>query len=132
MKLLTELNPKWLGMLRKDSGEGLSFDCPVCGPQHPLVVYFKNPRDGGNAMPRELSWTLNGSQFDTATIQPSIKYECFHGWVEYGRVFNISESPLTIWGDPGTGIPGPIALSPMQARSLAESVIHKADTQLGD
>lgn len=115
---LTNLNPKWNGLLRPDSGEGLSFDCPVCGPKHRLQVFFSNPLDGqSTASWQRQTWKRIGESFDALTIEPSIQYLCFHGWIEDGQVINISESTLSALMVVG-GVQRLVALSPKQAAAL--------------
>jgi hypothetical protein len=134
MKTLGSLNPKWLGVLRPDSGEGLTFDCPECGPKHRLVVYFRNPVDGKppaswvEALWAQQCGAEKGSvhdQFSNLIVQPSILYPCFHGWVEGGYVFDISESPLTVPTEKGL-----VALSPLQALEFSSEVQKRASAML--
>ena len=119
MKKLTDLNPKWLGQLRPNSGEGISLDCPKCGPKHMLVAYFDNPVDGQDAAPWGDKWHREGEELETLTISPSIQYPCFHGWIENGQVIDISESPAmaTLVTAQGTML---VTLSPKQFAALAK------------
>ena len=123
MNRLSDLNPKWTGLLRPNSGEGLTFDCPRCGTSHRLAVYFSNPVDALPAAPWQTQqWKREGEEFDSLTLEPSIQYPCFHGWIEEGDVINISESPaqglILIDGKQKL-----VALSPMQFRRLRDSGI---------
>lgn len=103
---LTELNAKFVGQLRKDSGECLWFDCPVCGPKHTINVGFRNPLDGrppiGAGTKNEPIWTREGDTLETVSVLPSIVYPCgFHGWVEKGKV---------VWPDAATTRNGELVL----------------------
>lgn len=115
---LTDFNPKWTGLLRPKSGEGFEFDCPKCnarGVGHRLCVYFSNPLDGQPPAPWQIPmWTREGATFENLTVEPSIQYPCFHGWIEDGIVIDISESPLA-FEFPGKGI---VALSPRQVSRM--------------
>jgi Family of unknown function (DUF6527) len=119
MKKLTDLNPKWLGQLRPNSGEGVAFDCPKCGEKHRLVAYFDNPIDGREAAGWGDKWHREGEEFETLTVSPSIQYLCFHGWVEDGKVIDISESPATATLMTAQGL-RLIALSPKQFAALGQ------------
>jgi hypothetical protein len=113
MRALTEFNPEFIGLLRPKSGEGIAFACPVCGPSHTVAAYFDNPIDGKESASWQTpKWTREGDSFSDLTIIGSLKYPCFHGWVEDGQVILISESPLYVFL-PGIGLTG---LSPRQVR----------------
>lgn len=118
MQSLLKYNPKWLGILRPGSGEGLSLDCPVCGASHKLVVYFDNPVDGKEkASWQQIVWKRTGDSFENITIEPSIQYQCFHGWIEKGQVIDIKESPAIVQAlinNNGILSLQNVALSPMQ------------------
>lgn len=132
MKKLTDLNPKFTGCLRPDSGEQMQFDCPACGPGHRLSAYFQNPIDGGEANGWTPKWERSGETFEELTITPSIDYGCFHGWVEDGRVIDISEAPLIV---PGAFIGQPqatVALSPAQSEAVARQVLERVAALRGD
>jgi hypothetical protein len=124
-KLLKKLNPKWAGITRApEHGEGLALDCPSCGPSHQLAVYFKNPLDGGASFPGVSNWVRYGSSLEDLTVEPSLEYECFHGWIENGLVFYLSESPLIV----PMNLDGKVklvSLSPAQARSLCEETLAR-------
>jgi hypothetical protein len=123
MTPLTELNPKWCGLLRPDSGEGITLDCPKCGSSHRLCAYFDNPLDGEPAAYwQKPIWKRDGETFETLTISPSIEYPCFHGWIEDGQVIDISESPMRVKMLIGGAIRD-VALSPKQAKALRDSSI---------
>jgi hypothetical protein len=114
MKALTEFNPEFVGILRQNSGEGISFDCPVCGSNHRLVAYFDVPVDGKEkAVWQTTVWKRSGSSFNDLTLEPSIQYPCFHGWIENGQVIDIRESPATAIVNNQL-----IALSPMQFKLI--------------
>lgn len=138
MRKLKNLNPKWLGVMRTDSGEGVQFDCPVCEPEkgHRIVAYFSNPIDGGPTIGGQPQvWKRSGGDgfnFGTLSIAPSLRYPCFHGWVEVGRVFTINESPIVVMGSVGNGQFGPLALSPVQAIEGCSAAIARARAMLGD
>jgi len=120
MRGLAKLNPRWLGVLRPVSGEGRAFDCPNCGPRHTIAVYFANPLDGKEPAPwQKPVWNRDGETFQTLSIQPSISYPCFHGWVEGGFVIDISESPATAMVMVGGKLQR-VALSPAQYRNAVE------------
>jgi hypothetical protein len=130
MKLLQELNPLWTGLLRPDSGEGLTFDCPNCGAHHRLCAYFSNPLDGKEAAPwQKPTWERIGDDFDVLTVKPSIEYPCFHGWIENGRVVDVREAPLSGFDPAGRQV----ALSPLQSIEIIAGMIGLeqwgADTQ---
>jgi hypothetical protein len=126
-KILTQLTPQWIGVHRTpDHGEGVAFECPKCGPKHLIAAYFTNPLDGGPAVPESSKWSRSGSTFEDLTIEPSIQYPCFHGWVENGLVFDYSESPLTLPVQMGEGI-GLAALSPNQARQVCSQVLAQVE-----
>ena len=129
---LDKLNPKWIGVLRPNSGEGVQFDCPVCGPKHTLVAYFSNPLDGEpGAKGQNPVWERVGDTLDQLTIHPSINYPCcFHGWIEQGKVFDVKESPLTALLAVD-GKPQVVALSPEQAIDVALRVLTTAEKMLG-
>lgn len=123
MNKLRDLNPKWTGLLRPNSGEGMTLDCPRCGPSHKLAVYFSNPVDGLPAASWQTpQWHRDGEKFESLTIKPSIQYPCFHGWIENGDVIDISESPLQVMALID-GRPTLVALSPMQFKRLRNSSI---------
>jgi hypothetical protein len=116
MQALIELNPEWIGLTRTSSGEGMTLVCPTCGPRHCLAVYFSNPLDGKESAPWQgMKWEREGDTFDTLTISPSINYPCFHGWIEDGKVFHISESPMRVHIQ-GIGL---VALSPRQSQQAS-------------
>ncbi|HEV7520135.1 MAG TPA: hypothetical protein VGP89_03485 [Candidatus Angelobacter sp.] len=122
-KLLLDLGPQWIGVTRTpEHGEGVALACPVCGPDHTLAVYFSNPLDGGAAAPASHQWTRSGTTFDELTVEPSIQYPCFHGWIENGLVFDYSESPMTLPVKVEDGI-GLIALSPKQTRDICTKML---------
>lgn len=141
MKRLGNLHPKWLGILRQNSGEGISFDCPNCKDEksHSIVAYFQNPLDGGEtaewiANGGSTSWRRSGGDgfdFHTLSLAPSIKYPCFHGWLEVGRVFDIKDSPIVVLGQGANGTQ-PIALSPLQTIEGCQAAIDRAKVLLGD
>lgn len=123
MKRLIDLTPKWTGLLRPNSGEGLTLECPACGPAHTLAVYFSNPVDGKPPAiwlkPSEI-WLRENDAFENLTVAPSIQYPCFHGWIEGGNVIDISESPATVL----MVIAGKetlVALSPQQFAAMSKS-----------
>lgn len=125
MKKLADLNPKFIGLLRSESGEGISFDCPSCGPTHRIAAYFKNPIDGNlPASWHKLAWERDGSDFATLTLAPSIKYDCWHGWIEVGHAIDMAESPVTVVMEVD-GELRPVNLSPMQAINLSLSILNK-------
>lgn len=133
MTPLEKLNPRWLGLLREGSGEGIAFDCPKCGPSHQLAAYFENPIDGKEcASWQRPIWKRSGTKdFKHVGLSPSLQYECFHGWVENGRVFDVSESPLVIFGERPDRSVGPISLSPLQAINVAVKAAMEAKQMLG-
>jgi hypothetical protein len=119
---LINLNPKWIGLLRPNSGEGLTLDCPKCGSTHRLAVYFSNPVDDQPAaLWQNPTWKRTGNSFEAITIEPSIQYPCFHGWIEDGQVIDIGESPANaiaiINGEQRL-----VALSPKQYKELHETL----------
>jgi hypothetical protein len=121
MKLLLELHPQWEGILRPNSGEGVSFDCPNCGSSHRLCAYFSNPIDGKEVAPwQKQKWERVGENFVVLTISPSIQYPCFHGWIENGRVIDISEAPLRVRNPENGHV---IAISPLQSIAAIEKMI---------
>jgi hypothetical protein len=145
VKRLKNLNPKWLGLQRPsiggvESGEGLAFDCPVCPPEkgHRLAAFFENPIDGEppapwlGKSPTNPVWKRSGDSFGTLSIAPSLNYPCFHGWVECGRVIDIKEAPIVVFGMTAPGQHGPVALSPLQAIEGCRAVIMRAQVMLGD
>lgn len=114
--LLTDLNPKWCGhggkgsFTRGPNGEevpipkrtrvGLMYDCP-CGCGDRRYVPFENPEDGlGPLEGKNAKWTRTGTDFETLTLQPSIKHVphklrdgtldgcAWHGWIRNGEVTN--------------------------------------------
>lgn len=97
MKNLVDLVPEFIGVTRPPAGgEGMTLVCPACGPKHILAVYFKNPVDGlAPAKWHEQTWMRHGEALGKITIEPSIKYPCWHGWIENGIVYDISEG-LTV------------------------------------
>ena len=123
MKQLCDLHPKLVGLLRPCSGEGILFDCPKCGPGHRLAVYFDNPIDGQPpAAWQTPKWVRTGESFEELTIEPSIQYPCFHGWVEDGQVIDIGESRMcaVMVID---GVRTLVALSPRQEKAAMDSSI---------
>lgn len=129
MRLLRTLNPQLTGVLRQDSGEGLFFDCPSCGPGHRVGVYFSNPLDGGEAARwHQHTWKREGESLEKMTVEPSLEYPCFHGWVEKGVVYDVSESPLVVPGE-FFGMPHlrSVALSPSQAEAYARSILARVE-----
>jgi hypothetical protein len=86
MKLLSDLHPKWMGCLRPpEHGEGMSFDCPKCGPMHTLAVYFSDPLDGKpGATWHRAYWHREGDSFLTLTLVPSIQYPCWRSPLQSG------------------------------------------------
>lgn len=135
MNTLLDLHPQWIGLLRPNSGEGITLDCPACGPSHRLAAYFKNPLDGGETAGWLLKdgpvWERQGDDFAALTIKPSIDYPCFHGWIERGRVFHVNESPLraAIRGPAGNVVLA--NLSPLQTIEIGGAAIAKANALLG-
>jgi hypothetical protein len=125
-RLLTDLNPQWIGYTRApEHGEGISLTCPVCGPEHTLAAYFSNPLDGGPAAPSTALWKRTGEEFDGLTLEPSIQYShCgFHGWIEDGLVFTYEESPMTLPIQQAQNEIGLIALSPRQTREICTKIL---------
>ena len=119
MVSLLDLNPKWRGLLRPGSGDGITFDCPKCGPSHNLAVYFSNPVDGQDAAPwQNPQWKRTNDEFASLTVEPSLEYPCFHGWIEDGNVIDISESPARVLAIID-GVRRIVALSPKQFRELS-------------
>lgn len=132
MTPLAKLNPTWIGRLRPNSGEGITFDCPTCGPKHRLVAYFKNPLDGNPAADwPDTLWQRNGDDASHLTVTPSIDYPCWHGWIERGRVFADHETPLTVLLHID-GVPQLVRLSPEQTIQLAEQAAIAAEKMLGE
>jgi hypothetical protein len=117
VKSLADLHPRWIGQLRPESGEGISLDCPVCGPHHQLAAYFENPVDGIAPAPWGDKWKRTGESFHDLTVEPSINYPCFHGWIENGNVIDISESPAAVVMIVN-GKQELVALSPLQFERL--------------
>ena len=122
MILLSKLNPDFIGVTRFMSGEGITFDCPACDPalKHRIAMHFENPIDGGPVAPwPEHRWKRVNDRMDNLTILGSVRYDCFHGWVENGRVFSVDEAPLiaVLMID---GKPQVTQLSPLQTMSLAK------------
>lgn len=117
---LTSLNPKWIGLIRPDSGEGVSFDCPVCGPSHSLIAYFTNPLDGLPAVgwKHQQLWSREGDAFENLSLEPSIQHTCFHGWVENGQVISTGEATHQAHLMDRTGKSVIVALSPRQVATL--------------
>ncbi len=93
---LTDLNPEFLtfsmqgdvevysGAADFRSAQGVMFECP-CGEGHSLMVWFK-----GRGVPQETSppplWAVvSGTGFDDLTLTPSIRLDCWHGFVRDGR-----------------------------------------------
>lgn len=128
MNRLTDLHPEFIGCLRPGpaSGEGVTFDCPACGPKHRLVAYFSNPLDGQPPNGWTPKWERDGTEFSALTVGPSLQYGCWHGWVEGGMVWDVHESPLIV---PGVtlgrrDIPF-VSLSPKQAEELCRDVLDR-------
>jgi hypothetical protein len=121
MKNLIDLNPKWAGLTRAaEHGEGITLDCPVCGPTHRLCAYFSNPLDGQSPISWQTpTWKRESEKFVSLTLSPSLQYPCFHGWIEDGQVIDISESPAVVNMKRSDGSFGPVALSPKQFRELS-------------
>lgn len=97
-------------------------DCPVC-QSHRLAVYFDNPIDSKpSASWQNPKWKRKGVSFEDLTIEPSIQYPCFHGWIEDGNVIDISESKMcaVMVID---GVRKLVALSPKQAKVFRDSSI---------
>lgn len=111
---LIQLNPEWSGLLRPNSGESILLDCPNCGPKHRLCAYFSNPLDNQPCAPwQNPTWNRIGESFETLTLEPSIQYPCFHGWIEEGQVIDVRESKVHTWSMVD-GRPQLVALSPRQ------------------
>jgi hypothetical protein len=128
---LTDLNPEWLGLLRPESGEGISLDCPKCGSKHRLAAYFKNPIDGKEAAAwQKPIWERTGETFNALTLSPSLQYPCFHGWVENGKVFDIVETPMIVVDGELDKGGRPVALSPTQTIGYATQAILRAKQML--
>lgn len=138
MKKLIELDPEFIGYLRTGSGEGIAFDCPACPPEkgHRLVAYFSNPIDGKEVGKHATLWKREGG-FGVVdlTLDPSINYPCFHGWVEGGAVISIDESSLYLVthviqkGTPPAedaviGVGSSLALSPRQSKKMLEGKLQ--------
>lgn len=129
--ILLDLNPEWCGLTKKpEHGEGISFDCPTCGPKHRLIAFFSNPLDGEPLVEwQKPRWERIGERFESITIKPSIQYSCFHGWVENGRVFLASQAPLHVIGTVN-GQAKVIQLSPMQCLEMLPAVMERAKQML--
>jgi hypothetical protein len=127
MKGLKDLHPKFIGTLRPESGEGIQFDCPSCGPSHQLVAYFENPLDGLAVASWTPKWKRIGEEFDVLSIEPSLEYPCWHGWIEEGRAIDVRESPLVLFDQQKRR---PVALSPLQTLNIAGAAIAKAKKAL--
>jgi hypothetical protein len=131
MRKLTDLDARLIGYARPQSGEGVSFTCPVCGPRHSITAFFKNPVDGGAPAPADLAlWTREGDALEQLSIDPSIKFPCFHGWVNEGKVFEMREAPIMVMCK-CTGRPQLVALSPLQTLKICGEAIAKAKELLG-
>lgn len=116
---LASLSPRWVvGNYRDESnmewqpgdcgpghparnGMGISFECPIHGDGHRLVVCFSNPVDGGPPVQEGKLWQRTGNTFDTLTLTPSVDAShylhlscngsehgttCWHGHVSDGNV----------------------------------------------
>jgi hypothetical protein len=103
---LTDLNPHWVGAggegvfdadhnpVPERHGVGIGLDCPLCGPDHPLFVCFKNPLDGGAPIGNGRTlWKREGDTFETLTLTPSILRikingeGCeWHGYITKGEI----------------------------------------------
>jgi hypothetical protein len=118
MKILDTLNPKWIGLMRANSGEGVEFDCPFCGPTHRLAAYFSNPLDGNPPAPWLLDgrpvWDRDGREFCELTLEPSLHYPCWHGWIDRGGALHVSEATHLLRMPDGQIA----ALSPAQVRRI--------------
>lgn len=131
MKTLAQLEARLIGYRRPNSGEGISFVCPVCGPKHAITAFFANPIDGGEAPPADLAlWTRTGESLEQLTVEPSIKHACFHGWVNQGKVFEVSESPIVVALEIN-GRRQLVALSPLQTLDIAGKAVARAKELLG-
>lgn len=88
---LIDLNPRWVG----NGGDGitdaagnpvprreavaLEFDCP-CGCGNQLLINIRNPPDGGPPLYMGgASWELTGKEFESLSLEPSIRRIPIHG-----------------------------------------------------
>lgn len=83
---LVELAPKWVTTNCYRRGMGLSFRCPHCDER--LVIFFKNPLDGGNPdFTDRTLFTVKNSHFEDLTISPSIDApDHWHGFIVNGEI----------------------------------------------
>lgn len=94
---LADLHPRWGTWSGGTTRIEVSFDCPVHGKAHRVIVPFVNPLDSGRPVMRTHLWFRTGETFDTLTLTPSIDYTkydngelrdptCWHGWITNGEV----------------------------------------------
>jgi hypothetical protein len=90
---LVDLDPHWMTTGDGRHGMGVNFDCPHCGGDQRLGVWFANPVDGGPPASPEQGpaprWQRTGDTFETLSLTPSINAEAsghWHGWITAGDV----------------------------------------------
>lgn len=113
---LVELKPKFVGSggpgitdtltgepVPHRAGIGLMMNCPCRQCGQALFVPFRNPLDGGDPEKYGSLWTRTGEEFETMTLEPSIRRIPFsgscgwHGFVRNGEVETCSDSiPATV------------------------------------
>lgn len=103
MKLI-DLNPRWIGHggegiydenynpISYQHGVALECDCPVCGVDHPLVIFIDPPIEGNLLDNQRLYWKRIGEDFQTLTLTPSIQRmdKCkWHGFIRNGEIITV-------------------------------------------
>ena len=103
MKLI-DLNPSWIGHggegvfdvnhnpIPYQKGVALTCDCPICGSDHPLVIFINPPIEGNLLDSQRLYWKRIGEDFQTLTLTPSIQRmdKCkWHGFIRNGEIITV-------------------------------------------
>lgn len=93
---LVDADPRFYSSQSRDARLGFAFRCPIHSNEGMDLCYigvqFANPSDGGPPYaPEAPAWRWNGQDFETLTVEPSIRVMggeggCeWHGFIRDGR-----------------------------------------------
>ncbi len=73
------------------NADGVRFLCPACYRKnggshgtHSVICWFKHVDRSESPGPGR--WNVSGDRFDNLTLSPSVKIDCWHGFIRNGDV----------------------------------------------